>query len=382
MIKNKKIAYVSGTRADFGIMSSILKEINKSKKLSLQIYATGIHLMPKFGLTIQEVKKNFPQTKSIKATFNRDDYSGVAMFMGQFITKVVKTFSKNRPDLVLVLGDRPEELCVAMACLYLGIPTAHFRGGERTSTFDESARHAITKLCNLHFAATQESAKRIEKMGEDKKRIHVVGEASLDVILNEKLPNREELCKLLGLNTKQKFILLTQHPVSYEVKDAGKQIRETLNAVKCFNMPVIISYPHADAGGKKIIAEIEKERGNPLFIISPSFEYKKFLAIEREAAVWVGNSSGAMVESASFGTPVVNIGTRQNNRQRGKNVLDAGYDRDSIVSAIRSSLDPKHSNQLKNLKSPWGNGKTGKKVVKILENLKINSALLNKQISY
>lgn len=382
MARKKKIAYVSGTRADFGIMSAILQAVDASPRLELQLYATGIHLTPGFGSTYQEVKKVFPQTRPIRATFDSDDLSGAASFMGRFMTKLVETFSKDRPDFVLVLGDRPEELCVALACLYLGIPTGHFRGGEVSSTFDETARHAITKLASLHFPATADAAERIKKLGEEPWRIQVVGEASLDVILHQPLPSREAVLKLLGLAAKQKFILLTQHPVSYELAEAGRQMKETIAAVKSFGWPVVITYPHADAGGRQIIAEIEKEKNNPLFRIFPSVEYKMFLALEREAAVWVGNSSGALVESSSFATPVVNIGTRQKGRQRGENVVDAGYDRTEITSAIKKSLAPRYLAKLKKLKNPWGDGKTGKRVATILEKLIVDAKLLNKQIAY
>src|SRR3989338_8682666 len=363
-------------------MSAILKTIDESPKLELQLYVTGIHLTPGFGSTYQEVKKAFPQTRPIRATFDSDDLSGAASFMGRFMTKLVETFSKDRPDFVLVLGDRPEELCVALACLYLGIPTGHFRGGEVSSTFDETARHAITKLASLHFPATKEAAKRIEKMGEEKWRIHTVGEASLDVILHQPLPSREAVLKFLGLAAGQKFILLTQHPVSYELADTSQQIRETIKAVKAIGLPVVVTYPHADAGGRKIILEIERERDNSLFKIFPSLEYKLFLALEREAAVWVGNSSGALVESSSFATPVVNIGTRQKGRQRGGNVLDVGYDQDEIIVAIKKSLALSYLAKLKRLKNPWGDGKTGKRVAEIIGNLTIDNKLLNKQIAY
>ncbi|MDO8492838.1 MAG: UDP-N-acetylglucosamine 2-epimerase [bacterium] len=382
-IKRKKIAYISGTRADFGIMKSILKSIDRSPKLELQLYVTGIHLTSGFGSTFREVQKEFSQTRSIKVTFDSDDFGGVAKFLGKFSTKLVEAFTQNRPDFVLVLGDRPEELCVATVCLYLGIPTGHFRGGEMTSTFDEIARHANTKLCSLHFAATPESAQRIEKMGEEKWRIHTVGDASLDIILNEKLPSQEELFGLLKLDTKKRVILVTQHSVSYEMEDAGRQMGETLEAVKKFNLPVVIIYPNADAGGRRIIGEIEKERKNPLFRIFPSLEYKYFLALEREAAVWVGNSSGAMVESSSFGTPVINIGTRQMGRQRGANVIDVGYNKKEIERAIDKSLNNSaYLKRLKKIKNPWGDGKTGPRVAKILENIIISPRLLTKQITY
>lgn len=379
----KKIAYISGTRADFGLMTPILRAIQKSKKLDLQVYATGIHLMDKFGYTLNQVQKEFPTTKKIETTFDSDGRSGIADFTGNFTTKLVSVLSKNKPDFVLTLGDRPEMLCTATACLYLGIPTGHIHGGEKTSTVDELARHAITKLTHLHFPATKESAARIKKMGEENWRIHVIGAPTLDVILNEKLPARKELFKELGLNPSQKFILVTQHPVSEEYDQAGKQIEETIAAVKMFNLPAVITYPHADAGGRKIIEIINREKNNPLFHIIPSLGHKQFLALEREAAVWIGNSSGAMIESSSFHTPVVNIGTRQDGRQRGNNVMNAGYDRQEIASAIKKSLNSKgYLVKLAKIKNPWGDGKTGPRVAKILENINIDDRLLKKQITY
>lgn len=379
----KKVAYVSGTRADFGLMTPILRAIEKSKKLDLQIYATGIHLMSKFGETFKHVKKEFPGAKIIQAAFKADDRAAMAQFGGKFLDNITSAFKKDRPDLVLTLGDRIEMLCTATACLYLGIPTAHIHGGDKTSTVDEVARHAITKLSHLHFPATEESSQRIKKMGEENWRIHVVGAPALDIVLNEKLPTRQELFRELDLNPKDKIILVTQHPVSEETENADKQMKETLAAVKKFNLPNIVTYPHADPGGRKIIEVIEKERDNPLCHIFPSLKYKQFLALEREAAVWVGNSSGAMIESSSFKTPVVNIGTRQLGRQRGENVIDVDYDRNEIAKAIHTSLNDKgYLAGLAKIKNPWGDGKTGPRIAKILENINIEARLLTKQITY
>lgn len=381
--KKKKIAYISGTRADFGLMMPVLRAIERSEKLQLQVYANGIHLMSEFGETIKEVLKEFPQTRLIKATFKSDNRVGLAEFTGDFLKKLVVVLGKDRPDLALTIGDRPEMLCVAVACLYLGIPTAQIHGGEKTFTVDEVARHAITKLSQLHFAATRSSARRIRKLGEEEKQIYVVGAPALDVILNEKLLRRAELFASLNLSLKEKIILITQHPVSEEYEAAGRQMVETIAAVKTFKMPVVITYPHADAGGRRMIKIIEKEKNNPLFRIVPSFSHKQFLALEREAAVWVGNSSGAMIESASFKTPVINIGTRQLGRQHGANVINVGYDRKEIIAAIKKSLaDKKYLQKLSKIKNPWGDGKTGPRIVKILETITFNAKLLVKQITY
>ncbi|MDD2822982.1 MAG: UDP-N-acetylglucosamine 2-epimerase [Candidatus Daviesbacteria bacterium] len=379
----RKIAYVSGTRADYGLMTPILRAVANSFKLDLQLYVTGIHLMPKFGETAIFVEKEFPSTKRIKSIFKTDERFSMVGFSGEYINLLNKIFQKNRPDMVLILGDRIEMLCTAMVCLYLGIPTAHIHGGEKTYAVDEVTRHAITKISSLHFPATKESAERIIKMGEEKWRVHVVGAPALDIILNKKLPTKKDIFKTIGLDPKQQFILITQHPVSEEIAIAAQQMRETLEAAKSFNMPIIITYPHSDPGGRRIIEVIEKYKNNPLFHIFPSIKYESFLALEREAAVWIGNSSGAMIESSSFKTPVVNIGTRQIGRQRGKNVIDVSYNREEIVKAIKKSLtDKSYLAKLQTIKNLWGDGKTGPRVARILEEVEINSKLLTKQITY
>lgn len=381
-MEKRKIVYISGTRADFGLMSPILHSIRNSNKLELQLYVTGIHLMPKFGNTYLFVKKEFPSTKIIKAIFKTDDRFSMVDFSGSYICLLNKAFKKNRPDLVLILGDRIEMLCTAMVCSYLGIPIAHIHGGEKTFTVDEVARHAITKMSSLHFPATYESAERIEKMGEERRRIYVVGAPALDIILNKKLPSRNELFKKINISPDKQIILVTQHPVSSEIEDAEKQINETLGAVKEFNLPVVIIYPHPDPGGRKIIKVIDKEKNNSLFHIFPSLDYELFLVLEREAAVWVGNSSAAMIESASFKTPVVNIGTRQKGRQRGENVLNVPYKKKKIAEAIKKSLtDKSYLAKLQTVRNPWGNGKTGQKVVKILEEIDLQK-MPAKQITY
>lgn len=379
----KKIAYISGTRADFGLMTPVLKAICKSDKLELMLYATGMHLMPEFGNTINHIKKEFPEVEAISAVFENNTREGMAKFSGDFLNKVTNVFVGKKPDFVLILGDRIEMLCVAVVCLYLGIPAGHLHGGEKTSTVDDVARNAITKLSSIHFPATEESAGRIKKMGEEEWRVHVVGAPALDTILNEKLSARDEICRWLGIKTDDKFILVTQHPVSEEFEDAVSQMAETIAAVKETGLPVVITYPNADAGGRKMIDVIDKEKNNPLFRIFPSLEYKTFLALEKETAVWVGNSSGAMIESSSFKTPAVNIGTRQAGRQRGDNVIDVGYDRNQIFKAIKRSLEDKDYHQhLAKITNPWGDGNTGSRVRKILEDLEFDSKLLVKRITY
>lgn len=381
--KIKNIAYISGTRADFGLMSPVLQAIDRHPNFNLKLYATGVHLMEQFGLTINQIKKQFPTVKKIPAFFTSDEKDGMAHFAADYMKQVINILSHDRPDFILILGDRVEMVCTALTALYLKIPTGHLHGGERTSTVDEIARHAITKLASLHFASSKDAAKRIKKLGEDPWRIHIVGAPSLDIILNEKLPGREELFNKIGINPKERVIFLVQHPVSEDIDHAGEQIEKTIAAIKVFNMHTVVIYPHPDPGGRRMIKVIEKESHNPLFHLVPSLEFKDFLALEKEAEVLVGNSSAGMIESPSFGLPVVNVGNRQRNRLRGKNVIDTGYDKDAIVKAIEKSLfDEKYRKALKKIKNPWGDGHCSERIVNIISNTEINDKLLGKQITY
>lgn len=380
--KSKKILYITGTRADFGLMTPILKAVEDSGKLRLCLYATGMHLMPEFGNTFAFVRKEFKYAKKIESIFN-DNQTGILDFLSSFLGKVSAVLKKERPDFVLTLGDRPEMLAVASACVYTDIATGHVHGGEKTSTHDEIVRHAITKLSHLHFPATAESAQRIRKMGEDSWRINTVGAPALDVILHQKLPSRKELFAYLKIGIDQRIILLTQHPAGQNWQDAGKQVRQTIQALKKFKLPIIALYPNSDPGSGKIIREYQREKNNALFYTYPSMEHKMFLALEREAAVWVGNSSAAMIESASFKVPVVNVGARQAGRQRGRNVIDVDYSAKKIEQAIHKSLfDKRHLAELRTVINPWGDGRTGRRIARILEELKIDPRLLNKQIFY
>lgn len=379
----RKITYITGTRADFGVMSSVLKAIDSSSKLELTVYATGMHLMPIFGSTIEHVEKMYPNVKKINTVFKEDTPQGMTQFIADFIPEFLSQLNKDKTDLVLVLGDRVEMMSASLVAAYLGLPIAHVHGGDKTTTVDEIARHAITKLSHLHFAATKDSAERIQKLGEEGWRIHAVGAPSLDNILNDKLPTKEEVYSFLNLSLDKKFILVLQHSVANSEDQAQNQIRETINAIKTFDMPVVMVYPNADPGGQQIIREIEKEKGNPKFFLFPSIEYRMFLGIEKEAAVWIGNSSAGIIESASFKTPVVNVGDRQKGRPQSGNVIDVEYKKEEIEKAIRKSLyDEEYRQKISKVVNVWGDGKASERVVKVLESLEIGPKLLTKQITY
>ncbi|KKQ24805.1 MAG: UDP-N-acetyl-D-glucosamine 2-epimerase, UDP-hydrolysing [Candidatus Roizmanbacteria bacterium GW2011_GWC2_37_13] len=379
----KKIAYISGGRMDFGLMTSVLDHIIKSKFLDLQLYYTGLHLMEKHGKSENLIKKQYPFAKTISASFDKSGSNSMNLFLKDFTENLVKVFLKNKPDIVIVLGDRIEMLATAMVALYFKIPIAHIHGGDKTRHIDEVARHAITKLSHLHFVATDDAADRVKRMGEEDWRIFNVGAPGLDNILSEKTMDRDRLMKFLRLNNSDKYLLVWQHPVFEEIKNVSDQIKETVAAVKYFKTPVVFIYPNADPGSKEIIKTIDKEKKNPFFRIFPNVDRETFISLERHALVWVTNSSAGVIESASFHKPVVNLGKRQEGRIKAENVIDVDFKRKEIIKVIEKCQSNKvFLEKIKKIKNPWGDGKAGFRISNVLERIRLDEKLWNKQISY
>lgn len=379
----RQIAYITGTRADFGLMTPILNEVQRSASLQLTLYATGMHLMPEYGRTIRYVREAFPNVRTLNATFPVAAPNGLAIFASAFVPKIIRSLTLHRPDLVLVLGDRVEMLCVALACTYLNIPLAHVHGGEKTSTVDDTARHALSKLAHIHFPATRVAANRLRAMGEEPWRIHTVGAPGLDAISHSRLPSRRTLFKSFRLNPNLPLLLVTQHPVTESVESAGEQMEETLSAVEATQMQAVVTYPNADPGSAAMLKVITKRSANPQMHIVRSLPYVHFLTLEREAAVWIGNSSAGVIESASFRTPVINVGNRQRDREHSANVLHVPHQRKAIVAAVAYALgNPGFKRELLTVTNVWGDGKTGRRVRRILESLPFTPPLLHKKLTY
>lgn len=377
-LSKKRIACITGTRADFGILTPLLHAIEQSDTLALTLYATGMHLMKDRGYTLDEVKYYVPQVQIIQATFPKEDH-GMAFFAASFLPKVIDTFSKNRPDLVLLLGDRGEMLCAALACLYLRIPVAHIHGGDKTQTVDDAARHAITKLSHLHFTPTRLAMRTVLQMGEERWRVHLVGALGLDSLLSTPLLSREALCKNLGLSSSEPFALVLQHPVSEEVDMARRQMIETLEAIKKTKIQMVVVYPNADTGSHAMIKVIEQYRKEPTVHIFKSIDHATFISLEKHTDVWVGNSSAGVVESSSFKTPVVNVGLRQHGRPQGTNVVNVEYHAQKIYDAVQKCLyDTNFKRKLHGCKSPWGDGKTTSRIMNVLETIHLDQRVLTK----
>jgi UDP-hydrolysing UDP-N-acetyl-D-glucosamine 2-epimerase len=363
----RKILYITGTRADYGLMKSVLKGIEKHPKLELEIVATGMQMMEEFGMTINEIKKDGFKIHEIDATYENDNKESMANFIGKFIQLLSKKVKEIKPDIILLLGDRGEMLAGAIVGAYLTIPVAHLHGGEITSTVDEFSRHAITKLAHIHFSATENSAERIIKMGEDPSNVFVVGAPGLDSILNENMIEPTELSEIYNQNLSKPILLVVQHPVTTEVEDAPDQILETLEAISELKHQTVLIYPNADAGGRRMIEVIKGYEKYPFIKAFKSIPHREYLSLMRIASVMIGNSSSGIIEAPSFGLPVVNIGSRQEGRQRAENVIDLDYDKEKIKAAIKKALyDKDFKEKVKNCKNHYGDGKAGVRIADIL----------------
>lgn len=379
---NRKILYITGTRADYGLMRSVLSKIEKNPKIDLEIAVTGMHLMEEFGMTANYVENDGFKTHIINDVFKEDNKESMVHFIGDFINDLSKLIIKINPDIILLLGDRGEMLAGAIVGAYLGIPTAHLHGGEITSTVDEYARHAITKLVNIHLPATKKSAERIIKMGENPENVFLVGAPGLDNIQNEKLTTPDKIARSYNLNPSEPIILVVQHPVSLESKNSSKQIQATMNAVLDLKIQTLIIYPNADAGGREIIKAIQEYENYPFIQTFKSIPSKDYLSLMQIANVIVGNSSSGIIEAPSFKLPAVNIGYRQQGREKALNVIDVDYNKEEIKEAILKSIyDEEFIDIVQNSENPYGDGKTSQKVVKILRDIKLNQELLEKKLN-
>ncbi len=380
----RKIAVITGTRAEYGLLYPIMKAIQAHPKLELVVIVTGMHLVERYGMTVQEIEKDgFPIHARVEMSPSDDTGAGMADAIGRGVHGMTETFRHLRPDIMLVLGDRIEPLAAVIAAAYMNIPIAHVHGGDSARAgLDESVRHAITKFAHVHFPATKTSAGRIIRMGEEGWRVHIVGAPGLDTILNTKLLSRLELERRLGFRLEKPYILMVQHSVTTEPELAGRQARETLEALKALGMKVVVIYPNYDAGGQEIIKAIEGYTSLPRFHTFKNLEHPVYLSLMKHATVMVGNSSSGIIESSSFRLPVVNIGIRQDGRERSTNVIDAPHDQKAILAAIRKATSPAFKKIVQKSKNHYGDGKAGRRIADTLATVAIDKKLIQKKLTY
>ncbi len=384
MSKNKKkvIAVVVLSRANYARIKYVLKEIQKSKKLELKLIVGGSALLRRYGDITDIVKKDkLKIAASFDSVVEGDKHSNMVRSLGMCVLELASILEKMKPDIVFTVADRHETLATAIVGSYMNIIVAHTQGGEVSGSIDESVRHSITKLSHIHFTATKKSMQRVIKMGEDKKFVFNTGCPAMDILTNTNLNLKYSMLKKYKIDKDKididkDFIMVLQHPVTTEYETAEFQIQQTLKAVVKLKMQTIWIWPNIDAGSdtmSKVLRTFREENPNTItFVIN--FSPEDYAILLANTKCIIGNSSSGIRESAFLGTPAVNVGTRQNYRERGNNVVDVDYNYEKIYQAVLKSMkkNPKPSNI-------FGDGKAAKKIVRHLNNISVNA---QKKLSY
>lgn len=368
MKKRKKIAIVTSTRAEYGLLSPILKKINKDPHFQIELVVTGTHLQKEFGNTYQLIEADgLKIAKKIKTDLSGKNEIEIASGTSRTLNEFTTYFCKNKPDGVLLLGDRYEILAVALAAVITNTPVIHIHGGEISEgAKDDLFRHAITKLSSLHFTSSALHRKRVIQMGEQPKSVIVSGAPGIDNIKNLKLRTRKELETHFNTSFKKNIFLVTFHPATMESTDPAKQVGELLNALNTFkDTTIFISGSNADQGGEQIQRMMQSfSKNNKNVIYRDSFGQLNFLSLMKIADVMIGNSSSGIIEAPSLKTPSVNIGSRQKGRSAAKSVIHCGINRKEITFAIQKASKVKKPVFFKN---PYYHGSASDKIVKVLQ---------------
>ena len=378
-MSKRKICIVTGSRADYGLLYWLIKEVEKDKNLKLQLIATGMHLSSKYGSTYKEIEKDFKIDKKINISLSSDTSEGISRSMGIAQTAFSKAYNKLKPDIVVVLGDRFEIFSAVSSAMISRIPIAHIHGGEVTEgLIDEAIRHCISKMSHIHFTATEEYSKRVIQLGEVPNKVFNVGGAGIENIKRLKFLTKEEFEKSINFKLNIKNILVTFHPVTLESKTSKKHFQEILNSLdELKNTNIIFTKANSDVDGKiinQMIDQYTKKNSNKSIGVA-SLGQLNYLSALQHIDVIVGNSSSGISEAPSFKIGTVNIGDRQNGRIKAESVIDCLSNKKDIKRAIKRVYSAEFKNLLKNVKNPYGDGRSSKKIIKVLKNVKLDNIL-------
>ncbi len=396
MKKKKIVAIYTGNRAEYGLQYPIIKAISKHPDLEYRLIVSGAHLQNNFGKTKKEIENDgFKIHSEVKLDMPDDNLISTATAIGSGILRLSQVLKKMKPDIFVVYADRFEGFSALITSTQMGIPTVHLEGGDITEggALDDMVRHSMTKLAHIHFTTNDDAKKRIIKMGEEPWRVKTVGFPTIDLIEDKYYATPAALVKKYGISLDKPIVLFTQHSIPTEIEDTLKQIRPSIKACTVLaqkGFQVILTYPNNDAGGQRIIKELEKlkKKNLPNIFVIPSlgrYNYHGVLNLcgNVTGGACVGNSSSGIKETPPLKCAFINIGRRQQGRLRAKNVIDVGYNTNQIVTAVeKSTYDKKFIRQCQTCKNPYGEGKSGKKVADFLAKLKIDLKLIQKKMTY
>jgi len=373
----RKIAIITGTRAEFGLLSPLIDEIQDDLEMQLQLIVTAMHLSPEFGYTVDEIeKKGYKIDKKVECLLSSDSAAGVTKSIGLAMIGFADALNELSPDLVIILGDRTEMLAAATTAMVANMPIAHIHGGETTEgAYDESIRHAITKMSLLHFASTEIYRKRIIQLGEHPARVFNVGAIGLDSIKNLELLNKEDFEKSIDFQLGKKNILITFHPVTLENQSARGQFQAILDFLNSLNdTHLIFTHANSDKNGRVINQMIEEfvKENKKRSIAFKSLGQLRYLSALKHMDLVLGNSSSGILEVPSFNIPTINIGDRQKGRIFSESVIQTEPNSSDLAQAFAKATNPVYLEKIKNQKQLYGSGNAAEKIMSVLRLKKDN----------
>lgn len=380
MSVRRKIAVVTGSRAEYGLLYWVLKDLQARPDVELQLIVTGMHLAPEFGLTVKDIERDgLPIARRVDMLVSGDTPSGTARSVALGVIGMSDALAQLAPDVMLVLGDRFEILAAAQAAMIHNIPIAHIAGGDTTEgAFDEAIRHAITKMSHLHLVTTESSARRVRQMGEDPARVQVVGSPGLDHLKRRALLDRPALEASLGAPLGRRNLLVTFHPVTLEAGEGQRQQQALLSVLAGLDADTVcwFTLPNADTGGRALAADLQAwAAGRANARVFASLGQLRYLSLMAQVDAVVGNSSSGLYEAPSFHCPTVDIGDRQRGRLAAASVLHCKPDATSIAAA----LDRAWTLDCAGVINPYGDGQSSGRIVQALLELPLGESLLKKQ---
>ncbi len=380
--KKRKIAIIAGSRGEYGYIRPIIREIEKDPDLDYGLIATNMHVLDSFGSSVDEIKKDKIKVfGEIHNTFDGYTHLTMAKSLSVFMLQLPEILKQMETDMIIVSGDRGEQLMASIVGAYMYIPVAHIQAGEVSGNIDGVTRHAITKFAHLHFAANQDATDRILKMGEEPQRVYTVGAPQLDELTQGFVTPSEKIYQKFSLSKEKPSILFAFHSVTEELDYLEKHLDEVLPALSQFPHQTVMILNNSDAGSKIVRRKIIEYK-RPQMKIYKNVPRQDYAGLMNVVDVIVGNSSSGILEAPTFKLPAVNIGNREKGRLQGINVINADYNRDDIFQAINKALSPEFKANMQHCVNPYGDGRSAERIVKILKEAIINDKLLVKKLTY
>lgn len=375
----RKICIITGTRAEYGLLYWLMKELESDIDVDLQIIVTGMHLSPEFGLTYEEIEKDFNIDRKLEILTSSDTTVGTSKAMGLAQISFAETYEDLRPDIIVALGDRYEIFSAVSAAMIARIPVAHIHGGEATEgLIDEAIRHSLTKMSQLHFTATEEYMNRVIQLGEHPSRVFNVGGMGIENIKRMQLLAKDEFEESIGTKLNKKNILVTFHPVTFENDTSKKQFQELLCAIDELNdTTIIFTKANSDTDGRiinQLIDEYAATNKSKARVFASLGQLRYLSAMQYIDAI-VGNSSSGLIEAPTFKIGTINIGDRQKGRIKAESVIDCLPDRESIKKAFKKLYSEKFQSDIKNTKNPYGDDCASKPIIEILKTIELDNIL-------